>query len=148
MYDSSMSLQVLQDSINCGLIGLTEIPALASTTFGITTTYIKDTRRLMTLTDNSKNCQKTYDTILKPHDYATYTFHSASMPINNVSACDSSADASASCIMQVIMRFDKHIVEKLKSGPGVEWYEIWLNYAALVGAIQFVAWFFTVFWTT
>lgn len=143
MYDSRISS--LAEAIDCGLFGVTEVPALASNTFTFGATYVKDERHMMTPKDNATSnagtmCSEVFDKALGLDDYTSYAFHLASMPSTNASSCDTSINANAQCIMQNILRLEKSLVQTMESKPGVKTSELWLNLAAIVGGVQFLAW--------
>ena len=140
MYDAR--LRDLGVAIDCGLVALTEIPALASNTLTFSSSYLKDERNLINLDEASDICRQVYQEAfeLESPFYTVYSFHVASMPIANTTACDVSLSSSASCMMQNILRSEKPIVQSMESVPGVEVKDIWLNVAAIVGGVQFLAW--------
>ena len=140
MYDARLS--DLGAAIDCGLIALTEVPALASNTLTFSSSYLKDERNLVDLKKASTLCQQVYKEAFELEDpfYTAYSFHTASMPIADTTLCDLSSKSNASCIMQTILRSEKPIIQSMESVPGVEVKDIWLNVAAIVGGVQFFAW--------
>lgn len=133
----------LTTAIDCGLIGLTEIPALASSTFRFSSAYLTDEKGMIDLSNATDDCRDAYKQAfeLKNAPYTTYTFHIASMPVSDASLCDTTLNPTAQCIMQSILRIDKPVIEGMESVPGVERADIWLNVAAIVGGVQFLCWF-------
>jgi hypothetical protein len=143
MYDARISS--LADAIDCGMFGVTEVPALASNTFMFASTYVKDERHMMTPKGNATSnagtrCSEVFDKALSLPDYTSYAFHLASMPSTNASSCDISTNSTNECVMQNILRLEKNLVQSMESMPGVKTSEIWLNLAAIVGGVQFLAW--------
>jgi len=141
MYDSR--IEDLPNAIDCGLISLTEIPALASSTFKFTSAYITDEKGKIDLSSATEACRNVYEKAfeLKNPPYTAYTFHIASMPISDATLCDTNLNPAAQCVMQSILRVDKPVIAGMESVPGVERAEIWLNVAAIVGGVQFLCWF-------
>lgn len=152
MYDSR--LPDLGRAIDCGLIALTEIPALASNTLMFTASYIIDDRGMILdtpdLADNT--CKEIFQAAyeLDSPPYTSYSFHAASMPITDPVLCDISTYSNASCVLQNVLRLEKHVIDQMESKPGVEPKDVWLNVAAIVGGVQFLAWwveaFIDIFW--
>lgn len=141
MYDAR--LPDLGKAIDCGLIALTEIPALASNTLMFTASYIIDDRDMIFKSlDLPGTCEDTFRSAYELHDppYTSYSFHIATMPITDTSLCDTSKNSEASCVQQNILRLEKHVIDQMESKPGVEPKDIWLNVAAIVGGVQFLAW--------
>jgi len=140
MYDPRIAN--LSAAIDCGLVGLTEVPALASNTFRFAAAYVKDEQDKIRFSNSTTECPEVYRKAfeLENPPYTAYTFYIASMPISETSLCDTSIDPAAQCIMQSILRIDKPVIESMESVPGVEWSDVWLNVAAIIGGVQFFYW--------
>jgi hypothetical protein len=144
MYDSRIS--DLSAAIECGLIALTEVPALASNTFSFAASYAKDDLHMISWSNgtiqNGTNCQKVYAEAfeLDKPPYTSYSFHIASMPLSNIATCDVSSNKDALCVMQSVLRLATPVIQGMESVPKVEIPDIWLNVAAIVGGVQYLAW--------
>jgi hypothetical protein len=136
LYDCRIDLAT---ALHCGLISLTEIPALASNTFTITMETITDKLNHVQPTEDKPRCQKFYQETLNLENppYTAYSFHLSSMPITDMSQCDINATADAECISQVLLRFGGWVVGSMESKPGIEKTDILINEGAIVGAIGF-----------
>lgn len=55
--------------------------------------------------------------------------------------CDVAKNASAQCPLQINLNYGSQFVLTRTSAHSVSKLEIWLNIGAIVGAIQFFAWF-------
>ena len=147
MYDSRIAPN-LSKAINCGLVTLTEVPALASNTFTFGVAQITDGYRMIDYTGSTSDGTTGTTDCTDFHKWAytldppynSYSFHIASMPISNTTACDSTYNTSAVCVMQNIIRSERPIIQSMESAPGVETKDIWLDVAAIVGGVQFIAW--------
>jgi hypothetical protein len=137
----------LGSALDCGLVALTEIPALASNTFTITANYISDTLQMVHSSGDQTACKEFYakTLALKEPPYTSYAFHLGSMTTLAPNTCDTAIAATASCVSQVILRFGTHIVSKMESRHGMDKIDILLFEGAVVGAIQFFAWFIGIF---
>jgi len=120
MYDARLS--DLGTAIDCGLVALTEVPALASNTLTFTPYYFNDELNMTSFTSASTTCQQVFREALElENPFSTaYSFRIASTPIADTTACDVSLTSSTSCIMQTILRSEGSIIQSMESVPSVE----------------------------
>ena len=55
--------------------------------------------------------------------------------------CDVAANPDAKCQLQVTLNYGNQFVLTRETSRGISQLDIWLNIGAIVGAIQFFAWF-------
>jgi hypothetical protein len=134
----------LANALDCGLVALTEIPALASNTFTVIAQKTVDTLGMIPAPETPEICAGFYASTLSKDDepYLSYSFHLSTMVLSNISLCDSSNSPTTSCVSQAIIRFGSHVVNEIESKHSIEKTDILINEGAIVGAIQFFAWFF------
>lgn len=137
----------LAKGLRCGLVSLTEIPALASNTFTITAETILDTLEVIQSAEAQPECISFYTTTLAMTNppYTAYFFNLASVPLSDPSLCDSSANVEAICTSQALLRYGTRVVRAMKSKRGMGKVDILVNEGAIVGAIQFFAWILGLF---
>ena len=143
MYDSRIAMD-LDIAIGCNLVTFTEVPALASNTFTFEVSELTDEYQLIIQENGSITdaCEEYLDWVYALHPpYKSYSFSFASTVITDTTLCDSKSNTTASsCIMQNKLRPGQPIVQTMESVPGVDREDIWLNVAAIVGGVQFLAW--------
>jgi hypothetical protein len=130
-----------------GFVALTEVPALASNTFIGTVATILDTLQFTSPTKNQPICKDFYARTLNMTDppYMSYAYHLGFMPISDPTLCDTHLNTSASCVSQMILRYDNHGLNMMESKHGKEKTDILIFMGAIVGAIQFFALFLGIF---
>lgn len=143
MYDGRIAMD-LDIAIECNLVTFTEVPALASNTFTFEVSELTDEYQLIiqesdSITDTCKDYLNWVYALHPP--YRSYSFHFASTVITDTTLCDTRSNTTASsCIMQNRLRPGQPIVQTMESVPGVDQEDIWLNVAAILGGVQFLAW--------
>jgi hypothetical protein len=65
--------------------------------------------------------------------------------VGSVQECDLANDPEAICAGGVVLTYDSQFVTTQTSVPGRSRQEIWIDCGAIVGAVQFFAWFLLVF---
>ncbi|KAK5711754.1 hypothetical protein LTR15_012349 [Elasticomyces elasticus] len=149
MYDPRLTNEQFQTAIRCGIIGWTEQPALGSSTYTID--QITQTSDVLgKLTDGilDTTCKKLARTLYTLDDgYMTYRYHLTSSGTSYAYVCDTNgtSQSKAACVAQVIIRYGSFSTIKLTSKHGKEVKEIILDMGSIVGAVQYAAWFFTIF---
>ncbi|KAK4896590.1 hypothetical protein LTR27_005508 [Elasticomyces elasticus] len=149
MYDPRLTDDQFRTALRCGIIGLTEQPALGSSTYTIdqvTRTHDK----LGKLTDGIADsvCKTLAETLYKLDDgFITYRYHLTSSGTSYADVCDTkgTGQSEAACVSQVIVRYGSFSTTKLTSKHGNEVKDIILDMGSIVGAIQYAAWFLTIF---
>lgn len=115
---------------------------MGSTTFTMSVENITDTLGLVAPPDNDTECLDYYKTVLAyDPPYKADRFNMASMPVSDLSACDTSVTRGGKCISQVILRYGTRAVSGTTSVRGKDEVGILLDEGALVGAVQFFMWF-------
>lgn len=117
----------------------------------MTVSQISDPRRKMTPPAPSRPvCERVYNELLPQADPPLAIFDlslTASMSTTPefLRDCDIATSANASCISAVSLTYGTQFVTYQKSMPGKTKEEIWINCGAIVGAVQFFAWFLYTF---
>jgi hypothetical protein len=144
IYDSRIPLDI---AIDCGLVGLTEIPALGSNSFTILASRTTDRLGMMEPPPEPAGCMKLYtDTFtMSGPPYTSYDFHLSSTGVHDPSSCDADISANNTCFSQAIIRYGTHSVTTRESAPGIEKIQILTDEGAIVGAVQFFLYFLGVF---
>jgi hypothetical protein len=101
---------------------------------------------MITAPETPETCAKFFASTLSKEDepYLSYSFHLSTMALSDISLCDTNNSATASCVSQAIIRFGSHAVNEIESKHSMEKTDILINEGAIVGAIQFFAWFFAI----
>jgi len=146
IYDTRVNLA---DALRCGLLSLTEIPAMGSTTFTIFAESMTDKLGYVRppASSNDQACENFYTETLRMNPpYNSYTFNMASLPNTDLASCDTSnGNSGAFCICQVLIRYGSRVVRSMESVRGMTRLEIFINEGAVVGGIQFFMWFFSLY---
>lgn len=145
MYDTRVNLT---DALRCGLLSLTEIPAMGSTTFTIFAETMTDRFGYVKPAASSDNqtCESFYtETLSMDPPYTFYTFNMASLPNTDLASCDVSNNSAAFCICQVLIRYGSRVVRGMESARGTTSLDIFIMEGAVVGGIQFFMWFFSLY---
>jgi hypothetical protein len=139
LFDPRISLE---KALSCGLVALTEIPALASNTFAITAESTLDTPGVIQPSSAQSGCRDFYTQTFAMNNppYTSYSFNLGSMPLSNPKLCDSSVNPDAICTSQALLRYGTRVVRAMESKRGMGKVDILVNEGAIVGAIQFFAW--------
>jgi hypothetical protein len=139
LFDSRVDLS---EALRCGLIALTEIPALASNTFTITAESTHDILGVIQPSNAQPGCREFYAQTLamKNPPYTSYSFNLGSMPLSDSNLCDSSANSDAVCTSQALLRYATRMIRTMESKRGMGKVDILVNEGAIVEAIQFFAW--------
>ncbi|KAK5689011.1 hypothetical protein LTS10_000991 [Elasticomyces elasticus] len=149
MYDPHLTDDQFRAAIQCGIIGLTEQPALGSSTYTIdqvTRTHDKLGKLTNGIADSV--CKTLAETLYKLDDgFITYKYHLTSSGTSYTDVCDTKGTGQfeQACVSQVIVRFGSFSTTKLTSKHGNEVKDIILDMGSIVGAIQYAAWFLTIF---
>ncbi len=132
----------LADGIRCGVIALTEVPALGSTTITITAQEVVDAvgKQEWPLDE----CKQIFSSQDNP--YLRYQYSIAGTGTSNGSFCDASQGSNGgSCLSQLIVRYASFITSHIESEHGKTPLDIWIEEAAIVGAVLTLGYFVTVF---
>lgn len=126
---------------NCEIVAFSEINPSAEYSVTLSTNHLTDEYGLIKRPDPSSECAvKTTPFFSDPASpYVSYTMTA----LTSVTPADTSSNAEKP--FGLIFRFATHIVPSTTSEPGITKLDIVLNAGALVGGIQFFAWFLTIF---
>jgi hypothetical protein len=144
IFDSAWSLTMFQDALDCGIIALSEMPALGSTTLGIDPYEVEDSD-LKALSFANSTCRYLYDTHEPPLFFKSQL---ASTGVLSSVACDTSStnyDSNHDCISQVIIRYETTYLTKYSSRRKKESNDILIDIGGIVGGVSFICWFFGIF---
>ncbi|KAK5746429.1 hypothetical protein LTR17_000809 [Elasticomyces elasticus] len=143
MYDPRLTDDQFRAAIKCGIIGLTEQPALGSSTYTIDqVTRTHDTLGKLTDRIPDSVCKALAETLYKLDDgFVTYRYHLTSSGTSYADVCDKKGtdQFEQACVSQVIVRFGSFSTTKLISKHGNDIKDIILDMGSIVGAIHGLA---------
>jgi hypothetical protein len=68
------------------------------------------------------------------------------IPVNTANACRTGNESTIiQCNSEFRFLFNSYVINTMESMPGISKLDIWTNAGAIVGAVQFFGWFFTIF---
>lgn len=126
-------------ALDCGIIALTEIPALGSNTLTVSRTDVADDLGLLQRPNNSTVCSNI------PRTYSSYDFQLSSTGVVDPTVCDSSKQDPGICISQLIVRYSTFLTTRMESEHKIDWVDILSEEGGILGGIQWIMWFFTIF---
>lgn len=131
----------LTDAVNCGLVQLVQVPHAATNIFYITAEQITDTLGMI-VPPPTEGCAALYKEALSQEasPYMSFAVSISSEYGGNSSVCKSDA-----CVSTAVFSYASHVVHTMTSKHGIDQLTIWLNCGAIVGAVQFFAWFLGIF---
>lgn len=131
----------LTDAVACGLVQMVQVPHAATNIFYITAERITDTLGMI-VPPATERCTALYKEALSQEasPYMSFGFSLSSEYGGNSSVCKSDA-----CVSTAMFSYASHVVHTMVSKHGIDQLTIWLNCSAIVGAVQFFAWFFGIF---
>ena len=132
----------LSAAIECFLINPVPVPAYAYNTYSFSATYIKDDIELMRPARSDEYCWSVWQQALalEDPDYTSYSMRITSTQSTNGRSCSEDLVPGPHCFVQNTLSAESFMVDTKESVRGVEYSEIWLNVAAIVGGVQFLAW--------
>jgi len=132
----------LSAAIECLLINPVRVPAHAYNTYSFSATYIKDDIELMRPARSDEYCWSVWQQALalEDPDYTSYSMKITSTQVTNGNYCSEALESATFCPVVSTLRVDSFMVDTKESVRGVEYFDIWLNVAAIVGGVQFLAW--------
>ncbi|KAK5702155.1 hypothetical protein LTR17_022582 [Elasticomyces elasticus] len=149
MYDQRLTDEQFREALRCGIIGWTEQPALGSSTYTIDqVTRTHDVLGKLTGEIPDPTCKTLAETLYKLDDgYIAYRYHVTSSGTSYANVCDTNGTGQSedACVTQVIIRYGSFSTTKLTSKHGKEIKDIILDIGSILGAVQYAAWFFTIF---
>lgn len=145
-----MTDQDLEDSLQCGFLGWTEVPALGSNTYTIDETFrtFDDLDKVEPLNESAVCKDLTTKLYKLDQGYQTYRYHLSSSGTSNGSVCDVSATNSTtleSCVSQVLIRYGTFMVSSMWSIHGMEQKDMLIDIGAIVGAVAYITSYLTFF---
>ncbi|RAL12543.1 uncharacterized protein BO97DRAFT_424626 [Aspergillus homomorphus CBS 101889] len=131
----------IDKGIHCGILALTEVPALGSTTLTIEAEGILDEHgRIEWANESCKDLVKFQPPLLR------FSFHIRSTGTSYANACDMGLGHSVHpCISQIVIRYESFLESTVRSVPGIEILDIQLNEGAIVGAVLIIGYFVGIF---
>lgn len=142
VFDPALSMSKFQEALDCGVLALSEIPALGSTTISITPYAVNDTLNALKL--NNQTCWDLYNNENNDQTYLYYESRLASTGDLNSSSCDISIpgyEPGHDCISQVIIRFGTTYLTTYWSKRKKESTDVLVDIGGIVGGVCFVFWF-------
>ena len=128
---------------------MTEQPALGSTTYTIDEIlHTFDDIGKITSASNDSVCVDLTSKIYALPDggYRTYKYHISSSGISDASSCDTIPNATTTyCVSQILVRYGSFVVSSMESKHGMEKKDMLIEIGAIVGAVAYVASYFTFF---
>lgn len=143
-FDSRLSVTEMLD---CGIQSWYLINSYSISSLSVSVMHITDTLRNVTAaTDAPEYCSGVFKDKLaqKQPKFAIYEMTtSATSPSTTSYAddCNILTNSSASCPLVLKINYANQFVLDRETSHGISELDIWLNLGAIVGAIQFVAWF-------
>lgn len=142
-FDPRMSIT---DMAQCGLVPWQRIEPFAWTSISITVMHITDTlKHVKAPSGYPARCTALYQDLLSVTNppFAFYEMSStSSIPIDNWSTtCDVATRSNATCTNTVWLKYGNQFVLTRKTMREISILDIWVNTGAIVGAVQFFAWF-------
>jgi hypothetical protein len=137
------------ESYSCDLTRSTLFPVLAENFCTLTANFITDALGLMKPSAGQPDiCQGLYQSAFSLEN-PQYTSYAPSAVIQSdqvtLSDCDTVTDPTNTCDVGIEFQFASLAVSSMESVPGIDQLDIWLNAGAIVGAVQFFAWFLGIF---
>jgi hypothetical protein len=138
------------ESRQCDLSTATAIKILSSNSFTLTAMLTTDTLGLIKApalkAANQSSCADFYRKAfaLDP-PYTSYAHITSTGGGYVLSDCDTASGPSNKCSQMISFQFGSLAASTLESVPGIDQLDIWLNAGAIVGAVQFFAWFLGIF---
>jgi hypothetical protein len=142
-FDPRMSLDTLSD---CGLVSLPIVPGSAEYSMSLTASYTTDTYNLITRPGQSNPCVTASEALFDNDEfpYISYSLSVVSSRINT--GCELLENGTiTSCVFSAIINYGTQTVQTTTSTPGISKLNIVVNAGALVGGVQFLTWFLTMF---
>ncbi len=141
-FDSRMDLDTLW---TCGLVGQPQVPASAQYAIALTASYTTDKYNLITRPGQSSACVSASKALFD-NEQSPYISYSASFDSSQVNTdCPTLNGTVAQCVFSAIISYSTQMVQTTVSVPGISKLNIVLNAGALVGGVQFFAWFLAMF---
>ena len=150
LYDHRLNTSDVSQALDCGVIGWTEVPALGSNTFTIAASMINDPLGLMLKSEEiPEQCRELVTRIYGwSTPYTQYNFRISSSGTAYENYCDVSRNPQTQgCLSQILIRYSTFITTKMKSVHETGKKEILIDIGSIVGAIQFLTWFLTIYMT-
>lgn len=140
----------VREIILCATVPAYTINAFAQTTFAMSVSQISDPRLKMVRPRNRDPiCGNVYDMLSyadPPISMFDLTLSSSVQVLNNFTEeCNVDGDVGPLCLGGVLYTYGSQTITTQISVPGKSKQDIWIDCGAIVGAIQFFAWFLLVF---
>ena len=147
-YDPRLTLE---EAMYCNIVQPSTPLAFESVTYLMSVSQISDRRGKMQLPDPyDPICERVYTDLLPNADPPLTIFDlslmsSAPTTSDIAGNCDIANAPNASCLSVVSFSYGSQFVTNQRSVPGKSKQGIWIDCAAIVGAVQFFAWFLYTF---
>ncbi|KAJ9612568.1 hypothetical protein H2200_004165 [Cladophialophora chaetospira] len=148
VFDARMPIYA---TLECGLIQPLAVAAFTDSTFLISMSQIADSHGITRPpAEAPASCLETYEHLIsdprRPLTFFDTSLTQSSSSVSNYTAeCDVEVDPDAFCRSSATFAWGTQFVRKQTSIPGRSKQEIWIDCGAIVGAVQFFAWFAMVF---
>jgi hypothetical protein len=138
VYDARYNLS---DSLACGLTNMISVSPVASYIYFMTASQTTDAMGLIQAPSSPKQCPEFYKAALSSPraDYLSYTINPVLTSNVNANTCSQEGNTIQ---VGAILTYPSSILNKISSQPSINQLSIWLNAGAIVGGVQFFAWFF------
>jgi hypothetical protein len=142
----------VREMIQCSIVQVSVPAAFTVSSYVMKVSRLSDRRRKMrppTLTPDSV-CDRVYNDLLPNADPPLSIFDlsltSSTTTVSDFAEeCDVRLDADAGCITSAQLIYGTQFVSVQRSVPGKSMQDIWIDCGAIVGAVQFFAWFLYVY---
>jgi hypothetical protein len=138
--------------IQCSIVQVSVPAAFTVSSYVMKVSQLSDPRRKMKPLGPVPDsvCDRVYNDLLPNADPPLSIFDlsltsaTATVP-DFAESCDVTVNASSSCITSAQLIYGTQFVNVQKSVPGKSMQDIWIDCGAIVGAVQFFAWFLYVY---
>jgi hypothetical protein len=131
------------EALECGIVALSEMPALGSTTFSVTPYAVDDTLNALKLPDGT--CRDIYNNGQTHIEYTNQATSTGDLTSVSCDTSSSSYDPNHDCISQVIIRYATTYMTKRSSKRSKENTDILVDIGGIVGGVCFVFWYLGIF---
>jgi len=134
----------LTDQLACGLVQPINVQPVSSNIFYMAAEQVTDTLGLISAPTLPEQCKEFFRNTLSQEDsqYLSYSVNLSPVSNQDVSTCDSNDEP---CQAVATINYPSNIVGTIASTHSIDQLTIWLNAGAIVGGVQFFAWFLGIF---
>jgi hypothetical protein len=131
------------DALECGIVALSEMPALGSTTFSVTPYAVDDALNALQLPDGA--CRDIYNDGQTHIDYTSQATSTGDLTSVSCDTSSSGYDPNHDCISQVIIRYATTYMTTRSSKRHKDNTDILIDIGGIVGGVFFAFSYFGIF---